>query len=87
MPLPSWIDSAAHSRSGTAQIAAITDAAAISWQGSVGAARYTVERAPKADGPWTMAGANIDEASCNIVRCSRRVRAQRQLVLPGPRKK
>jgi len=40
----------------------ITDAAAISWQGSVGAASYTVERAPKADGPWTMAGANIDES-------------------------
>ena len=40
----------------------ITDAAAISWQGSVGAASYTVERAPKADGPWTVAGANIDES-------------------------
>ncbi len=40
----------------------ITDAAAISWQGSVGAASYTVERAPKADGPWTMAGTNIDES-------------------------
>jgi hypothetical protein len=40
----------------------ITDDAAISWQGSVGAASYTVERAPKADGPWTMAGTNIDES-------------------------
>jgi hypothetical protein len=40
----------------------ITDAAAISWQGSVGAASYTVERAPKADGPWMVAGANIDES-------------------------
>jgi len=40
----------------------ITDAAAISWQGSVGAASYTVERAPKADGPWTVAGAHIDES-------------------------
>jgi len=40
----------------------ITDAAAISWQGSVGAASYTVERAPKADGPWTVAGAKIDES-------------------------
>jgi len=28
----------------------------------VGAASYTVERAPKADGPWTMAGTNIDES-------------------------
>jgi mannan endo-1,4-beta-mannosidase len=40
----------------------ITDAAAISWQGSVGAADYTVERASKADGPWTVAGTNIDES-------------------------
>jgi hypothetical protein len=40
----------------------ITDAAAISWQGSVGTADYTVERASKADGPWTVAGANIDES-------------------------
>jgi hypothetical protein len=40
----------------------ITDAAAISWQGSVSAASYTAERAPKADGPWTMAGTNIDES-------------------------
>ena len=40
----------------------ITDAAAISWQGSVGAASYTVERAPKADGPWSVAGENIDES-------------------------
>ncbi len=41
----------------------INDASAISWQGSVGAASYTVERAPKADGPWTVAGADIDESS------------------------
>jgi mannan endo-1,4-beta-mannosidase len=40
----------------------ITDNAAISWQGSVGAASYTVERASKARGPWTVAGANIDES-------------------------
>jgi mannan endo-1,4-beta-mannosidase len=40
----------------------ITDAAAISWQGSVGAASYTVERASGAHGPWTVAGANIDES-------------------------
>ena len=40
----------------------ITDIAAISWQGSVGAASYTVERAPKADGPWAVAGTNIDES-------------------------
>ena len=40
----------------------ITDAAAISWQGSVGAASYTVERAPSAAGPWTVAGDGIDES-------------------------
>ena len=36
--------------------------AAISWQGSVGAASYTVERAPKAGGPWTVVGKGIDES-------------------------
>ena len=40
----------------------ISDAGAISWQGSVGAAGYTVERAPSAGGPWTVAGTNIDES-------------------------
>jgi mannan endo-1,4-beta-mannosidase len=40
----------------------ITDNDAISWQGSVGAASYTVERAPNADGPWSVAGINIDES-------------------------
>ncbi len=40
----------------------ITDAAAISWQGSVGAASYTVERAPGAAGPWGVAGQGIDES-------------------------
>ena len=40
----------------------IATVAGISWQGSVGAAGYTVERAPKADGPWTVAGEGIDEA-------------------------
>ncbi len=41
----------------------IADAGAISWQGSIGAASYTVERAPKADGPWTIAGENVDEST------------------------
>jgi mannan endo-1,4-beta-mannosidase len=41
----------------------ITDAAAISWQGSVGAQNYTIERAPNANGPWTVAGSGIDESS------------------------
>jgi hypothetical protein len=40
----------------------IADAAAISWQGSVGAQNYTVERAPKASGPWTVAGSGVDES-------------------------
>ncbi len=40
----------------------IADEAAISWQGSVGAANYTVERSPKASGPWTVVGRAIDES-------------------------
>ena len=40
----------------------ITDVAAISWQGSVGASSYTVERAPKSSGPWFVAGDGIDES-------------------------
>jgi hypothetical protein len=40
----------------------ILDAAAISWQGSVGAASYTVERAPQPGGPWTVVGDGIDES-------------------------
>jgi hypothetical protein len=40
----------------------VTDSGAISWQGSVGAVSYTVERALNADGPWTLAGKNIDES-------------------------
>ena len=41
----------------------IDDVAAISWQGSAGAASYTVERAPDASGPWTVAGRNISDAA------------------------
>lgn len=40
----------------------ITDAGAISWQGSVGADLYTVERASSPSGPWTVVGDNIDES-------------------------
>jgi hypothetical protein len=40
----------------------INDAAAIAWQGSVGADTYRIERAPKASGPWTIAGDDIDES-------------------------
>ena len=39
----------------------IKSAAAISWQGSVGATSYDVERATTSTGPWSMAGANVDE--------------------------
>ena len=40
----------------------IADVAAISWQGSVGADSYTLERAPKASGPWAVVGEGIDES-------------------------
>ena len=41
----------------------IADAAAISWQGSVGATSYLVERASNKKGPWTVVGENIDETA------------------------
>jgi hypothetical protein len=41
----------------------ITDPGAISWQGSVDAASYNVERAPKRNGPWKVVGAGIDESA------------------------
>lgn len=34
---------------------------AISWQGSVGATGYTVERSGQASGPWTEVGEDVDE--------------------------
>ena len=40
----------------------IADASAISWQGSVGASGYQVERAAKVDGRWQIVSANVDEA-------------------------
>ena len=40
----------------------ITDAAAISWQGSVGATGYQVERAAKKSGDWQIIATNVDEA-------------------------
>jgi len=40
----------------------ITDVAAISWQGSVGAQNYTVERAASENGPWIVASQGIDES-------------------------
>lgn len=73
----------------------IADAASISWQGSVGAASYTVERAPKADGPWTVAGQGIDESfvqyrplfvdeSAPQGNCYYRVRAENRAGLSPP---
>ena len=41
----------------------IEDAAAISWQGSAGAEDYVVERAVSKDGPWTIAGAGVDDSA------------------------
>jgi hypothetical protein len=40
----------------------IADAGAISWQGSVGATGYQVERAAGSDGPWQIISSNVDEA-------------------------
>jgi mannan endo-1,4-beta-mannosidase len=40
----------------------IADASAISWQGSVGASSYQVERARNASGEWKIIAANVDEA-------------------------
>ncbi len=40
----------------------IIDAAAISWQGSVGASRYQVERAETRNGDWRIIATNVDEA-------------------------
>jgi mannan endo-1,4-beta-mannosidase len=39
----------------------IADAGAISWQGSVGATGYQVERAPESGGPWRIVADNVDE--------------------------
>jgi hypothetical protein len=39
----------------------VTSAAAISWQGSVGASSYEVERAQDASGPWINVGRQIDD--------------------------
>jgi hypothetical protein len=41
----------------------IADAAAISWQGSVGATDYMVERALRESGPWQIAGNGVDETA------------------------
>ena len=40
----------------------VTDPSAISWQGSVGAKNYQVERAAEPDGDWTIVSSIVDEA-------------------------
>jgi hypothetical protein len=44
------------------KLLAIESPAAISWQGSTGASSYDVERAEKADGPWTTVGKDVSDA-------------------------
>jgi hypothetical protein len=39
----------------------ISSPAGISWQGSVGASTYDVERATRSNGPWTVVGKGIDD--------------------------
>jgi mannan endo-1,4-beta-mannosidase len=39
----------------------VKSAAAISWQGSVGAASYDVERSATSNGPWKVVGLNVDD--------------------------
>ncbi len=41
----------------------ISEPAHISWQGSVGASAYDIERSVSASGPWQIVGYNIDDAS------------------------
>lgn len=40
----------------------IGDVPLLSWRGSAGAGGYDVERAPKADGPWTALAQNVSDA-------------------------
>jgi len=41
----------------------ISEPAHISWQGSVGASSYNIERAVSANGPWQLVGFDVDDAS------------------------
>jgi len=41
----------------------IEDVAAISWQGSAGAASYIVERAQQQEGPWTAVASDVSDAA------------------------
>ncbi len=44
------------------RLLAIERPAAISWQGSAGAASYDIQRAPAAAGPWTVVGHDVSDA-------------------------
>jgi mannan endo-1,4-beta-mannosidase len=44
------------------KLLAITDVSALSWQGSVGANHYVVERAAQANGPWQTIAEHADES-------------------------
>lgn len=57
LPEPRWPVPAAP------KLLPIEDVAAISWQGSAGAASYDVERAEAASGPWQVVGLNISDAA------------------------
>jgi mannan endo-1,4-beta-mannosidase len=48
---------------GPPRLLAIQDAGAITWQGSVGAACYDVERAPAENGSWVKAGEGVDDTA------------------------
>ena len=73
----------------------IASPAEISWQGSVGASSYDVERATRPNGPWTVVGKEIDDTwvryrplftdnSAREERCYYRVRARNSAGVSEP---
>ncbi len=44
------------------RLLSVTEGGQMTWQGSVGAVSYDVERSEKARGPWTLVGAGISDA-------------------------
>jgi mannan endo-1,4-beta-mannosidase len=44
------------------RLLSVTEGGQMTWQGAVGASSYDVERAEKADGPWTTVGADVSDA-------------------------
>lgn len=45
------------------QLLPIAEVSAISWQGSAGASRYDIERAPTKHGPWQIVGSDVSDAA------------------------